>query len=57
MSLISPLCREFSKEIAKAREEKGSKYRPSLLKALARCFGRRYLFLGLVGAFEELVIQ
>ena len=52
-------CREFEKELERARESKkdDTPYRPSYLKALVRTFGLRYMLLGLGAAFEELFIR
>ena len=46
---------EWRKEEEKSRTSKD--YKPSLFRALLRCFGKRYALLGIFTAFEECVLR
>ena len=50
------LLSEYMKERLKASNSKGD-YKPSLLKALIRCFGLKYLLCNIIVVLNELVVK
>ena len=47
----------LEKEWRKETDSKAKNHKPSLFKALVRCFGKRYALLGVFTFFEECILR
>ena len=47
----------LEKEWRKETNSKAKNHKPSLFKALVRCFGKRYALLGFFTFFEECILR